>query len=341
MARLDEFKLIQKLTDRKQSRSFQQKRGVIVGVGDDAAVAHITAQAQLVMSCDTMVEGIHFNRWTMEDEDIGFKALAANISDMAAMGAIPKYALVSISVPKRVSDYRLKRIYSGLYECAEIYGVAVVGGDTTSAPHDFSLSVTIIGEVEAGKALLRSKAVHDDCVFITGLIGRSAVGLDYLMQCKQPNLRLCDIPEPMRAIVLAHRRPKPSVEAGRILLRSGLCHALNDISDGLASEAWEIAEASNVGIVLDETSIPVPADLRGYAMKRNKSPLDWMLYGGEDYVLIGTLPSHDMPRVQRAFAAAQIDLYMIGKVTHNFKGVQLIDKEGNVEQVSKKGYQHF
>lgn len=343
MTRLDEFALISKLTAQKQSKKFLHDQGVTVGIGDDAAVARISQGSQLVMTCDTVVEGIHFNRWTMQDADIGYKAMAANISDIAAMGAIPKFALVSLSLPRKYSQLRLKKIYSGLYECADVYKTAITGGDTTSSLHDFTLSITLIGEIEANKGLLRSTAEPGDKIFITGRLGRSAAGLDYLMKRKQFNLSISRVPAALRDIVLAHRKPSPCIEAGRILQRSGVCHALNDVSDGLASETWEIAEASQVGMVLEEDRIPVDSNLRAYADQIGANPLDWILYGGEDYVLVGTLPPEQVSRLQRDFNAAGNEFHIIGEVvSRKAKGwVQMVDRGGEIHAVEKKGYHHF
>lgn len=343
MSRLNEFALISKLTAQKQSKKFQGDQGVVVGIGDDAAVAEISQGSQLVMTCDTVVEGVHFNQWTMQSEDIGFKAMASNISDIAAMGAIPKFALVSLSLPKKYSELRLKKIYKGLYECADLYKTAVIGGDTTSALHDFTLSITLIGEIEPNKALLRSTAEPGDKVFITGVLGRSAAGLDYLMKRKQFNLSIDKIPAALQGIVMAHRKPLPSIEAGRTLQRSRVCHALNDVSDGLASETWEIAEASQVGIVLDEGRIPIDTNLEGYANQTGVNPMDWILYGGEDYVLVGTLPSDQVSRLRRDFNSVGNELYIIGDVVsrHSKGSVQMVDRGGNLRSIDKKGYHHF
>jgi len=342
LTRLDEFSLIRMLTANKQSKTLLHKHGVSVGIGDDAAVASISSGHQLVMSCDSMVDGVHFHRWTMRDEDIGFKSLAANVSDMASMGAIPKYALISISVPNHFSDYRLKRIYKGIYECANLYDIAIVGGDTTASRREFMLSITIIGEVETNKALLRSTAKRGDQLFITGVLGRSAAGLDYLWQQQKTNLSIDHVPSEWRGLVAEHRKPRPSVEAGRILLRSNACRALNDISDGLASEAWEIADASHVSILLHENSLPIAADLAAYAQTRGKSPLDWILYGGEDYSLLGTLPPHQVQAVEKALQHAGLEFYIIGEVTDEMKKeVSILDQTGTMNRVEKKGYHHF
>lgn len=184
---LDEFASIHHWTAGRQSGHWQQQRGVIIGIGDDAAVVDLCAAAsiagpqRLLLTVDTMVETVHFNESTMRDEDVGYKALAANISDIVAMGGIPLHALVSVSVPPTYNPERMRRLYDGLYACAERYGVAVVGGDTTSSPQHLVVAVTVTGTVEAGRELCRSGAKPGDAVFVTGAVGMAAAGLHLLL----------------------------------------------------------------------------------------------------------------------------------------------------------------
>ncbi|MDF2964331.1 MAG: thiamine-monophosphate kinase, partial [Paenibacillus sp.] len=249
MSSIDEFALIQWLTDGKQSRAFQQAGGVEAGIGDDAAVVNLTPGCQLVMTCDTMTETVHFKNTTMRDYDIGYKAMASAVSDIAAMGAIPKYALVAVSFPQGTELARLEEMYQGLYDCANRWSVVITGGDTTSSSGGLTITVTVMGEVEKGKALLRSGAKPGDVLFATGLLGCSAAGLDYLLQRGLPAERWSEQPADPDAelLIQAHCRPEPRIEEGQLLQQSGVCHALNDVSDGLASEAWEISEASGIG----------------------------------------------------------------------------------------------
>lgn len=341
LSSLDEFALIRRLTEGKQSAAFQQASGVITGIGDDAAVAELAPNCQLVMTCDTVTEQIHFKTVTMRDQDIGFKAMAASVSDIAAMGAVPRYALVSISIPKGTPQVKLDAVYQGLYDCANRWGVVIVGGDTTSSIAGLTVSVTLIGEVEAGKALLRSAARPGDVVFATGELGRSAAGLDFLLAQNTPAGQWPVFNEAQQALVKAHCRPEPQVEGGQLLQRSGMCHALNDVSDGLASEAWEIAEASGVGIDLIEDRIPIADELLAHALQVEKDPLDYVLYGGEDYQLIGTVQAEDAITLQLLFKEAGLQLYLIGYVNTETQGVRLVQSSGFAVPIDKKGYNHF
>ncbi|MCM3630950.1 thiamine-phosphate kinase [Paenibacillus glycanilyticus] len=347
---MDEFASIRHWTSGRQSESWQRERGVRLGIGDDAAlvdpaapIAGVSSPYEYVMAMDTMVETVHFNEVTMSYEDIGYKALAANISDIAAMGGVPLQALISVSVPRQLGPDPMRRLYDGLYACAGQYGVAVIGGDTTSSPQHLVVAVTVTGAVEAGKALRRSGAKPGDAVVLTGPVGMSAAGLHFLLAQQE---RGADALAGERAaqLVHAHRRPSPSVRAGRLLLARGTCHSLNDVSDGLASEAWEIAEASGLVVTLAEQRLPRSGSMAAYAGAAGVDPLEWMLYGGEDYVLLGTMEQSDAEAVQAAFHAEGLPFYIIGETSAGTPAVQLIRSTDRGEQkqpLAKRGYNHF
>ena len=355
---MDEFASIDHWTADRQSADWQRRRGVIVGIGDDAAVVDIgsaaglpEASGKLLLTVDMMVESIHFNEQTMRDEDVGYKAMAANVSDIAAMGGVPRYALAAVSVPASYSPERMRKVYDGLYACAERYGVAIVGGDTTSSPMHMAVSVTLAGEVEPGRELRRSGARAGDKVFVTGAVGMSAAGL-HALQSGKASLLMSDSEEKISAsggegayaaLVRAHCRPAPSVRAGRILLESGACRSLNDVSDGLASEAWEIAQASGLRLVLHERMLPKSGSLAAFASQAGVDPLEWMLYGGEDYVLMGTIDALAAERVPADFHKEGLPFYLIGDAEAGNPGVELLrdDNSEKREPLLKKGYNHF
>jgi thiamine-monophosphate kinase len=330
---LDEFGLIRSWTEGRHPMEFLARAGVTLGIGDDAAiVAGGSAAEEWLLAMDTMVESVHFLNETMGESDVGYKALAANISDIAAMGGIPKFALVSVSVPPSWDADRMKRLYDGLYECAKRFGVAVIGGDTTSAPNQLVVTVTIIGTVEAGQAIRRSGAKPGQFVFLTGPTGLSAGGLHGLLNKAEPlSTRL----------VQAHRRPIPSVRAGRLLLERGWGASLNDVSDGIASEAWEIAEASGAKLLLKETLLPLSGELASYARDNGLQPLDFALYGGEDYVLLGTADKRFEQEMRECFRAEGIPLFVIGEVEAGESEVVMETASGAYKPVHKRGYNHF
>jgi thiamine-monophosphate kinase len=290
-----------------------------------------------------MVETVHHLPWTMDDRSIGWKALASNISDLAAMGAEPRWALITLSVPPHWTTERLEQVYDGLYACAAQYGVSLIGGDTTSAPEHLVLSVTAIGEVEAGRALLRSGARAGDVVFITGPLGLSAAGLDLLLRQHEAGTAEVAIEAAMaESLVQAHRYPLPQVACGQAMSAvHGLVHALNDISDGLASEAWEIAEASHVRIQLHKTAIPITAGLAKFSATVGRESLDYILYGGEDYQLVGTVATERAEELLATLRRVGASPAIIGMVQDGPSGVEWISANGSVEAIQKRGYNHF
>lgn len=335
----DEFALIRRWTGSRQSAARLASAGVVAGIGDDAAVVAGAAGRDWLLAMDTMVEEIHFLPNTMEDEDVGYKALAANVSDIAAMGGEPRHALVSVSVPPTWGTERMQRLYDGLYACAERYGVTIVGGDTTASPRHLVVAVTLTGTVETGRALMRSGAAPGDIVFLTGPVGLSAGGLHGMLAAGEGGKR--GAPRPPERLVRAHRRPAPSVRAGRLLVERGWGTSLNDVSDGLASEAWEIAEASGVRVALREAALPLSGELASYASDCAVDPLEWMLYGGEDYVLLGTAARSNEVEMRQAFREEGIPLFVVGETESGPPGVDLLAGGGKRRELAKRGYNHF
>jgi len=334
VAHPDEFALIRAWTEGRQRADFLSSRGVVTGIGDDTAVvASPGGETEWLLTVDAMAEGVHFRPETMGDADVGYKAMASCISDIAAMGGLPLHALVTVCVPPSWTPARTQALYDGLYACADRHGVAIIGGDTTASRADLVISVTVTGQVRAGRAILRSGASPGQKVFLTGPIGLAAAGLYGLLHPEAPR--------PPDSLVRAHRRPEPHVKAGLLLSERGLGRALNDISDGLASEAWEIAEASGIGIVLREEDLPVAGELAAYARRCGRSPLDWMLYGGEDYALVGTIDAADEDEAKRAFREAGLPFFLVGETVAGPPGVWLETAAGKRVAVAKRGYDHF
>jgi thiamine-monophosphate kinase len=335
--RRDEFGLISYLTG-KQTVPPDLKTRIAVGNGDDAAVFSGRSGYDMIACCDTMVEDVHFKRQTMQPYDIGYKALASNISDIAAMGGIPLFYLVSLGLSPAWEEEEVAEMYRGMAELAAFHHMALLGGDTVATNGPLTLTVTVLGETEKNTALLRSNARPGDLVFVTGTVGNSGAGLHVLLQEKWG---VHNIPPQWELLTNCHRQPKPQVEAGRLLSQSGLRVALNDISDGLASEAWELAEASGVTIVLDEVAIPLSDCIKEYARISGKHAVEWALYGGEDYQLIGCVPAKGKDALSDLFVEHKLPLYWIGEVQDGDVQVQIRKMDGSVTSLPKKGYNHF
>ncbi|TMW70872.1 thiamine-phosphate kinase [Alteribacter natronophilus] len=318
----DEFAFIRSI----QPGSHHQPT-VVAGIGDDAALYDSEDGWHEIATVDTLVEDIHFSKKTMTAYQTGHRALAVNISDIAAMGGRPVFYLVAITVPKSGTwtEDELGDIYRGMGDLAAKYRMDLIGGDTNSTHDKLVVSVTVIGRVEKGVKLLRTNARPGDSVFVTGPVGSSAAGLDLLL-----NKGLEAGKENKWAA--AHQTPMPQVQAGRIIAEAGLRTALNDISDGLASEAHEIAEASGVTIELEWERIPHELD----GEERQK---EWALFGGEDFQLIGCAGKEDAKKLRQLFEKDGLPFYKIGTVTEG-SGVWLTE-QGERTRLDKGGYNHF
>jgi thiamine-monophosphate kinase len=301
-------------------------QGKIVGIGDDAAIVGVDEGFESVVCVDTMVDEVHFSQHTMNSYDIGYKALAANISDIAAMGGIPLYYLVSISIPKQWPEEELLAIYKGMKTLGDQYRMDLIGGDTTSGKA-LVLSVFVIGKVEKGKRLLRSNAKPGDVVFVSGTLGDSAAGLDVLLHNHSG----------WSELIRKHQNPAPQVELGRLLKEFDRV-ALNDVSDGIASELMEIAEASHVEIVINKDTLPLSTSMVQY--KKEKA-LKWALTGGEDFELVGTIGVEDWPLLQKRCQDAHIRISRIGEVTALGNGQVFMKDEDSKIILKKEGYNHF
>ncbi|RSL30664.1 thiamine-phosphate kinase [Salibacterium salarium] len=308
-------------------------KGLIEGIGDDAAVYGYESDYDEILCVDTMIEGVHFKKQTMSPEDIGHKALAVNISDIAAMGGIPVYYIVSIALPADWSDEELSGIYQGMNDLGQMYCMDMIGGDTVSSPHDLMISVTVHGRVEKGCHLVRRSAAPGDIVFLTNPTGRSAAGLQLLLQ----RGREAYYSEIERELLSYHQKPVPRVDAGRVISALHVSASLNDISDGLASEVNELAEASNVSIELYKSQIPIAEELHSFA---DKSFWDWIFYGGEDFELVGTITETAWPMLQKNMAEQGLTIYQIGRVKEGAHLVTLLDGEQKIT-LEKQGYNHF
>jgi thiamine-monophosphate kinase len=256
---------------------------VEVGVGDDAAVLRPTPGRRLVVTTDVLVEGRHFGSAFSEPDDWGWKAVAVNLSDLAAMGAAARWLLVALTVPDQASLTLLQRLYAGIGEACEAFAVALVGGDTSGGPA-LSLAVTALGE--ADRAVTRAGARPGDRLVVSGPLGAAAAGLALLERDDQPARELLGR---FPGLAAAHRRPRPELATGMRLAHAGAT-AMIDLSDGLAGDALHLAEASGVGIELHDAAVPLAPGVAEAAALLGRDPAELALGGGEDYLLAAALP---------------------------------------------------
>jgi thiamine-monophosphate kinase len=327
----DEFEWIKNITP---DSSFQKE--LIAGIGDDAALWSVNEEMDQVVCVDTVVEGVHFTRDTLSPYQVGYKALAVNLSDLGAMGAIPQFYLVSIAIPKDWNEEELNEVYKGMTELASVYRTDLIGGDTVSTKGPLVLTVTVIGKVEKGKRLLRKNAKPGDCVFLTGVTGESAAGLQLLLEkTRHPSFNKNE-----EQLIKAHQMPAPHIDQGRILASSGFRISLNDVSDGIASELNEIAEASQVTIHIEEDKIPISPLLAKYPKNER---VRHQLFGGEDYVLTGTVGADQFEQLRLLFRHHSLEIFEIGKVGEAGNAAVYLHRNEieSPELITKQGFNHF
>jgi thiamine-monophosphate kinase len=308
-----------------------------VGVGDDAAVIRPRAGTELLVTTDVLVEGIDFNLAGWPFDRLGEKALAVNLSDIAAMGGRPVAFFVALSLPVRARVRDAEALYRGLGRAARRYGVVLAGGDVSAAPC-WSIAVTVIGEAARGRALTRAGARPGDLLCVTGTLGDSGAGLDLIRAGTRRRRGVTA--SHARWLIDRHQLPTPRILAGRSLAERGVATAGIDLSDGLAADVRRLCEASGVGAEIDLTAIPLSAALRTYAAATRRDAIDYALSGGEDFELLVTVPPRQLSRAKRP-VATDARLTIIGRVTPARRGLTVIDATGQRRPLPRVGYEHF
>jgi thiamine-monophosphate kinase len=327
---LGEFGLIEKI----RKSALRRSSAVMVGIGDDAAALKVSASSLLLATTDMLIEGVHFNLAYTDFYSLGWKSAAVNLSDIAAMGGIPRFCLTSLGIPPAFSVEQISDFYRGFNAVLRAHQAVLVGGDTCSSRYGLTVSVTVLGEVEKTHVLTRSGAKPGDRVFVTGKLGDSAAGLEILKYgVKGRGESRTTV---AKRLIEAHLRPAPRMEWGRIIALSRCAHAMIDISDGLTSDLGHICEQSRVGVVIESGKIPLSLSLRKAAAYLVNIPVYYALSGGEDYELLFTAP----PEKVRKLRSLGIPLHEIGEITRNRARI-ILDHAGKRTSFSATGYDHF
>lgn len=308
---------------------------VVVGPGDDATVARVAGNRLLLFTCDMMVEGVHFRREWATPWQIGWKAMAQNISDIAAMGGEPALAVASIAAPGEAEQALVEGIAEGLVACAARYGAALVGGDLVGSPGPLAVDVAAVGWVEEELVLRRRGARVGDAMLVSGALGASAAGLLVLSR------GLVDGSDPqVTRARQAHHEPQPRLAEARAIARSRLATAMMDLSDGLADDLPRLCAASGVGARLHAPSIPVDPACSALAQRAGADPLALATSGGEDYELLLTCAPAAIGAITAAASAAGgARVTMIGEIVPG-EGVTLVDAQGEALPL-RPGFDHF
>ncbi|MBW1982889.1 MAG: thiamine-phosphate kinase [Deltaproteobacteria bacterium] len=305
---------------------------VLRGIGDDCGVFRMGEDLVALFTTDMLVEEVHFNRDEIPADKLGRKALAVNLSDIAAMGGAPREALVSIAVPETVELAYLESLYEGMKSLAREFAVNLLGGDTSFSPKHIVVNVAVIGEASEKEIVYRSGAEVGDTLFVTGPVGSSAAGLDIVRTGRT-------LPG-AEELLEAHFNPRPHVRAGRLIGKSRLCHALIDVSDGLAADLGHLCRESRVGAVIEAERIPTTSVFQQYCAKYHLEQNLLSLHTGEDYVLLGAVPSAAADRVAEKLRAQGCKFYPIGRTVEE-EGLWLRQIDGTVEKLEYGGWDHF
>ncbi|MGH9452848.1 MAG: thiamine-phosphate kinase, partial [Terriglobia bacterium] len=315
-----------------QSHAPQTERGLRLGIGDDAALVRPSPGHEVILTTDLTIEGIHFTRQLHPPESVGHRALARALSDIAAMGGTPRFALVSIALSRQCSGPWVKRFYQGLFRLARQYGVSVIGGDTAVHTGPTMVDVLATGEVRRGRALLRSGARAGDQIFVGGRLGRSALGLKILKAGTRRGSQ-----KTAASAVAAHLFPEPQCRLGEFLCAQRIATAAMDLSDGLSLDLSRLCKASGVGASIHASLLPLPATPLGSAPTPGE--LERLAFeGGEDYKLLFTVPPRRAARLPARLEGAEV--FRIGEIT-KARELLIVGSDGRKKLLGYEGYDHF
>ncbi len=312
---------------------------LLAGIADDAAVYRVGDGRVHVVTTDALIEGVHFDRLFMPMEYLGFKAMSINVSDVAAMNALPRYATVALGLPNNVSVEMVEAFYRGVKRACDAYGLTVVGGDTTAARF-MTVAVTVIGEAAEDAVVYRSGARPGDALCVTGDLGGAFAGLKVLLAQRKemeaagegfrPNI------EPFRHVIRRQLTPQARVDVVRGWAERGVRpHALIDVSDGLASEVHHLCNRSGCGALLHVAAVPVALETRNAADVFDDEVDTYALFGGEDYELLFAASPNDLDRLDPE------TFNVVGEFTDAEAGVRAQTPEGQTIPLEPGGFKHF
>jgi thiamine-monophosphate kinase len=316
---------------------------LVQGIGDDAAVFRPTPGKVELITIDTFHEGVHFDLTYTSFRHLGWKAVAASLSDIAAMGGVPRYVLLTLSIPSKISVEMIEEFYSGASFACKKYSCVIIGGDSASSPANLMVSSTVVGEASEAGVLYRKGALAGDYLCVTGHLGASIAGLKVLQREKarflaardggtfQPDLA------PYKAAIERHLMPKPRLDLTGIFTSRAKVHSMIDISDGLASEVHHLCAAGGVGAAVYEHNLPIDSLTQKIADEFSVPATEYALYGGEEYELLFTLGEEEYKKLE----GLTNDVSIIGRITKPQDGIKLVREQGEIEELRPSGWDHF
>ena len=303
-------------------------------MGDDTALIKPSRKNNLLVTSDLLIQDVDFDLRLSTPHQIGYKTMAANLSDIAAMGGLPRYAMVVLALPGKMSLQWVTQLYQGLMSLARKYDTFLIGGDISSSPLSLMVSVMLLGEVERNRQVTRSGCRPGDKIFVTGTLGDSNAGLEILKKAKKKGRQY-------PFLVRRHLFPSPRIPEGRFLASHQFASSMIDLSDGLATDLRHLCRSSQVGARLRLGDLPISKALTTYSNRDRNKINQYALQGGEDFELLFTVRPSKLKRFEQYRSSGQIKATMIGEVTLKTKGITLIDEEQKENPLKVSGYQHF
>jgi len=329
---MNEFEFIDRIThDTPRSAG-----NLVLGVGDDCAIIEQGSKHQLI-TADSLIEEIHFKLAYLTPHDLGRRALNINFSDIAAMGGMPRYYIVCIALPAHFDIEHGMEIFNGMAEAAKAYNAILIGGDTVTSPSSLTLSITALGEIDAGKAILRSGCGHGDALYVTGTLGDSALGLE----CLRQGIHHSD----SEMFIERYRNPSPRIAAGEWLAHTGMVTAMIDISDGLLADVSHLADSSKTGYEILIDSLPRSAGFNALSRKIDIHADEFALAGGDDYELAFTVARDGVQAFEKQLHAGNVPfehaITRIGTITADMHDRRVLDAQGDEITIKRYGYEHL
>jgi thiamine-monophosphate kinase len=330
LSEVGEFGLIERI--RKICPGYGNR--IILGIGDDAAIVESQSGRSLILTTDALVEGVHFDLRYVPLDSLGWKALAVNLSDVAAMGGAPICCLITVAIPECWNVERFELLYQGIIQCGERYQCPIAGGDTVKSPSSSFISVSVLGEAQAGEIKKRSGARSGDLLCVTGELGGARVGLEVLRAGE-------DESDFYTKSISRFLKPIPRIAESQKLISELSVTSMIDISDGLASEIRHLCKASGLGCRLFGDRIPVSDETVRWAQKNGISPLEIALESGEEYELLFTVDPIILNRKTHEYSSKQTGLFsIIGEMRPQSEGLQIRDGS-RARTMANKGWDHY
>jgi thiamine-monophosphate kinase len=335
LADVGEFGLIHRIHELLKKEGVKTP-GVTLGIGDDTASVRPRPGYELLVTCDCLVDGQHFLSDHISPVDLGRRAMVVNISDIGAMGGQPLYALVSLGLKTDMPVADVENMYRGFAQELNPLKASIIGGNITKTRDAIFIDITLLGEVEQGKLMLRSTAKAGDAVLVTGYPGQAAAGLKFLLRSESRK----DLGE--HPLVRKYNTPSHRAREGQAIARSGQATAMIDTSDGFLGDLGHICQDSNMGAELIQEELPISEDLRQAARELNLDPYELFLQDSDDYELIITSAPKNVAHIRSAVASVgDVPVTEVGKITDSIRDIQLILPDGTRRQITPTGWDHF